>query len=286
MHAADVLTGSRSWSCEASCAHAWLRSLPSASVDVFITSPPYEAARTYGIGHKLRGQSWVDWMRPIVVEAARVCRGLVVVNMAGQVRDHRYSCAVEFLVSDLVRLDGLAVGPSPYAWVRNGIAGSGGPHYHRRNWEPVYAFARPEALPLPWSENTAMGDPPKWGPGGEMSHRLSNGKRKNAYGVSSGGARNRRCEGSGERITKKMSVRCPHMGGKVDHQDYAPPVIANPGNVIKTGNGVVGDMFTGSGTTAHAAVMHGRRFVGCDLRQSQVELTTRRMASVSLAMFK
>ena len=25
---------------------------------------------------------------------------------------------------------------------------------------------------LPWSDNTACGHPPKWAPGGEMSHRL------------------------------------------------------------------------------------------------------------------
>lgn len=45
-------------------------------------------------------------------------------------------------------------------------------------------------------------------------------------------------------------------------------------------DGVVLDPFAGSGTTCHAAFIHGRRFVGCDLRESQVELLGRRMASV------
>jgi hypothetical protein len=35
---------------------------------------------------------------------------------------------------------------------------------------------------LPFSDNTACGHPPKWGPGGEMSHRLSDGKRVNQWG--------------------------------------------------------------------------------------------------------
>lgn len=39
--------------------------------------------------------------------------------------------------------------------------------------------------------------------------------------------------------------------------------------------------FSGSGTTCHAAIEHGRRFVGCDLRASQVELCRRRLASVT-----
>ena len=39
----------------------WTRQQPDNSVDMVIGSPPYEAARTYGIDFKLRGQDWVDW---------------------------------------------------------------------------------------------------------------------------------------------------------------------------------------------------------------------------------
>lgn len=35
-----------------------------------------------------------------------------------------------------------------------------------------------------------------------------------------------------------------------------------------------------AGTVAHAAVIHGRRFIGCDVRQSQVELAQRRIDDV------
>ena len=50
-------------------------------------------------------------------------------------------------------------------------------------------------------------------------------------------------------------------------------------------SGVVLDCFSGSGTTCHAAVMHGRRFVGADVRESQVELCRRRMAGVTPTLF-
>jgi len=56
-------------------------------------------------------------------------------------------------------------------------------------------------------------------------------------------------------------------------QSFAPP------------GGTVCDPFAGSGTTAHAAYEHGRRFVGCDLRQSQVDLTLRRLATVTPSAF-
>lgn len=34
------------------------------TVDLVMCSPPYEAARTYGINFALKGQAWVDWAVP------------------------------------------------------------------------------------------------------------------------------------------------------------------------------------------------------------------------------
>ena len=272
----------------------WLKSLPDDAVRLSLTSPPYEAQRQYGVGFKLKGQAWVDWMRPIVVEACRVTRGLVVVNAAGPVKDGSYSPSMEWLVADLTRLDGVVCGPAPYAWARSGIPGSGSTRYHRRDWEPLYAFARPDVLPLEWTDNTAFGHPPKFGPGGEMSYRTANGDRVNA--------------------AKPSKRKKRYADGSVRVQNYVPPALANSGNVIRTGNGIsttghdlaheneapmalvvaerfvrwfcppdecVLDMFCGSSTTGHAALIHGRRFLGNDLRQSQVDLSRRRLDQVS-----
>lgn len=100
--------------------------------------------------------------------------------------------------------------------------------------------------------------------------------------------------------------------------EYLPPVLANPGTLIScnVGGGAMGskyahineapfpetlverfvlsfclpggvtlDPFAGSGTTLAKAVKHARRAIGCDVRQSQVDLTTRRMAGVTPEMF-
>jgi DNA modification methylase len=314
----EVLAGSAGWSCEPSEAMAFLWSLPDGCCSLTLFSPPYEDARTYGIGFKLRGQAWVDWLRPIVVECCRVTSGLVAVNMAGKVRKHRYSGVVELLVADLLRGDGLVCGPSPYTWVRPGIAGSGNRYsgYHRRDWEPVYCFARPERLPLKWHNQTAFGHPPKYGPGGEMSYRQTDGTRVNQWGRHPGGGKSRKANGdkqTGDRPSHGFTITRPREGMHAQTQPYKPPAVANPGNVIRTNSGgnqmghplaheneapmnlavaerfvcwyappdsIVLDPFAGSGTTAHAAVMHGRRFIGCDLRESQCELVARRMATV------
>ena len=285
----------------------FLRGLPDGHARLTVTSPPYEAQRTYGLGFKLRGQAWVDWMRPVVVEACRVTAGLVVVNAAGPVKDGSYSPSMEWLVADLTRLDGIVCGPAPYAWWKIcGTPGSGAKIQQRRDWEPLYAFARPNVLPLAWSDNTAFGHAPKWGAGGEFSTRGADGGRTNA--------------------TRAMTPR-DSDGTRREHH-YAPPDVSNPGNVIRAeaegvpcggsvvearvGGGHLGhelahdseapmplavaerfvrwfcppgetviDPFAGSGTTGHAAILHGRKFLGNDIRQSQTDLARRRLEQVS-----
>jgi hypothetical protein len=122
---------------------------------------------------------------------------------------------------------------------------------------------------LPWSDNTAMGHVPKWAPGGEMSNRMANGARVNQWGHSIesgatvteangsirskgkrpshrdqwGGTGNetsgdgRNANGTRKTRTGRKILTVPRGGnGKVaadgqhaNEQDYAEPVLANPG---------------------------------------------------------
>lgn len=318
---------------------ALMQAMPTGFVRLVLTSPPYEDARLYKpLEFRARGQDWVDFMLPRVVEACRVCDGLVLVNMAGKVRDFKYSPVVEWLVTDLTRHHGIVCGPAPYVFHRVGIPGSGGPHYHRRDWEPVYAFARPECLPLKWSDNTAMGHIPKWGPGGEMSYRQSDGSRRNKWGKSpkqitnpvgprmkNGERECRQRPGDGEATPIRLGTGQNLKGGC-----GTIPAIANPGNEIQerytaeqvadlisergdilhliVGGNVMGDEnchdneapfpeslaeffvrsycpedgitldpFSGSGTVAKVAQRWGRKYIGIDVRESQVALAEKRL---------
>lgn len=212
----------------------WLQMLADRACSLVVTSPPYEHARTYGVGCKRRGQDWVDWMAPIVVECCRVTDGLVCVNMAATVRDFRYSPAVEWLVADLTRNCWIVCGPSPYCYFRRGTPGSGSDHYHKRDWEPVYCFALPDRLPLKWSDNTATGHTPKWAPGGEMSNRLTSGQRCNQWGARSTGTERKQ---DGTRGPKRKPSHRMHtkrgLDGEMMDQGYVVPVKANSGNVIQ-----------------------------------------------------
>lgn len=261
-----------------------MRTMPDDSVDLVFTSPPYEAARTYGIGFNLKGQDWVDWSVERYKECDRICRGLVAWVVEGQTRKFRWSATPALLMADLHR-SGIKLRKPP-AFARVGIPGSGGPDFLRNDWEFIVCSSNGK---LPWSNNTACGSPPKWAPGGTPSHRMANGRR-----------------------VHKLHTKSDPEGKR--SQGYNPPAIANPGNVIKCdvgggrmgsehahGNeapfpeklaemfvlsfcppeGTVLDCFSGSGTTMAVAAKHGRNSIGIDIRESQAELAGRRLHSIT-----
>lgn len=245
-----------------------LRAMPSSCVDLVFCSPPYEAARTYGIDFSLRGQEWVDWCVERFMECCRVCRGLVAWVVEGQTRKYKWSAAPALMLADLHRR-GVNLRKPPI-FSRVGIPGSGGPDWLRNDWEWIVCATPPGKLA--WSDNTAMGHPPKWAPGGEMSNRLSDGSRRNQWGGSStnGGSTNER-DANGRRSGKPRpshvlsvmrqnatepkplaylngemppgaKLHTKNDGDGMRVQCYTPPVKANPGNIIRAivGGGVMG----------------------------------------------
>ncbi len=280
------------------------------SVDLVITSPPYENARTYGIEFKLKGQEWVDWAFERFIECVRISRGAVAWVVEGKTEKFRWSATPALLMADLHRA-GIKLRKPP-AFYRVGIPGSGGPDWFRNDYEFIICASKGK---LPWSDNTACGHPPKWAPGGEMSHRISSGSRVNQWGGSSkstGGERGKygvlkhaKPKPSHKFTTKRRLERSNEKGSA-----KCVPVLANPGNVIKCNvgggamgsplaheneapfpellaerfiksfcppSGIVFDPFCGSGTSLAVAYKKTRHWFGIDIRQSQVDLTKKRI---------
>lgn len=302
----------------------WAGTLPNNSLDLVITSPPYEDARTYGIGFARKGEEWVKWMVDVVTALSPKCRGPIFINCEGRTRRFRYSSAPFLLAADLHRA-GFHL-RKPLVFHRVGVPGSGGraeqhkaaggsADWFRNDWEPILVVCRPGKLP--WADVLKLGNRPKHPPGGAVSNRLTDGTRAN--------------EGPRE---KKMRRR----KGDREAQGYNAPEIANPGNLLPQRytaaevsellrqesdvitctvggghmghsaahdneapfpcdlveplvlsfcppGGTVGDPFFGSGTVAQVCHENGRRFVGCDLRASQAELARKRLKTVQPKLF-
>lgn len=268
-----------------------MRGMRAQSVDLIITSPPYEDARTYGIGFSLREEAWVRWAADRFMECLRVSRGIVAWVLEGKTERYEWSATPILLMAEIRRRG--AVLRKPMVYARVGIPGSGGPDYFRNDHEYVIV-ATARRGKLRWSDNTACGHPPKWGPGGEMSHRLGNGARVNQWGKTGGprGMGNKDKHGNVERAVRpshvtvrlgtgqnlKGSIASPlwrMARGKSPTGEQNPdrtvpaPKIANPGNVIQEGSdiirvnvggGVMGDRFAHENEAPFSEVI-AERFV-------------------------
>jgi DNA methylase len=218
--------------------------LATGSVDLVFGSPPYLDSRLYledgvdlGIARNCR--EWVDWMMDVSREAVRVSRGAVLWVVSGNTRDRNYRPGPEGLIWKWFESGGCQ--ECPCYWHRVGISGSGGDQWFRKDVEYVVAFKRDPKLP--WSDNTACGHPPKWAPGGEMSHRNKDGDRRNKWGMYETSVMGRSADGVHKSITnpsravvskavgKSINVSGERrMAGEV--QNYIPPALANPGNYL------------------------------------------------------
>ena len=223
------------------------------SVDLVVGSPPYVDARLYledgrdlGIARGI--EAWITWMLGVTAECLRVSRGPVVWVAAGKTKDRNYWPVCEGLMYRWWQAGGHAY--RPVYWHRVGIPGSGGDQWFRADIEYCMCFKRPGKLA--WTDNTAMGHPPKWAPGGAMSNRMGDGKRVNAHGVRMDGVRIGARRKSGKKYTEEHPAGNAPTGRKVisrfrpgmhnQDQDYAQPAIANPGNLLHTvvGGGAMG----------------------------------------------
>lgn len=272
-----------------------MRGMPNDSVDLVFTSPPYEAARTYGIGFGMRGQQWVDWSIERFVECLRVCRGLVAWVVEGQTKNFDYTATPFLLVADLKRR-GIKLRKPPI-YQRVGIPGSGGPDWFRNDYELIVCATRNGRLP--WSDNTACGQPPKWPAGGNPSHRNKNGDRCNADLSIDGRKYKPRLQREGH--TRRVRTYCPpeksnpgnvvrchggggHLGSKLAHENEAPFPEQLAERFIRSfcpPGGIVFDPFCGSGTTLAVAKKWSRNYFGVDVRASQIELSQRRLLEVA-----
>ena len=269
-----------------------MKDWPDNSVDLVFCSPPYEDARTYGIEFRLKGQDWVDWAIPRFLECVRICKGVVAWVVEGKTKRFRWSATPALLMADLHR-SGISLRKPPI-FQRIGIPGSGGPDWLRNDYESIICASKGK---LPWSENTAMGHPPKCPRvGGAMSYRTQDGVRRNkktGIRLLRKASRNRKADGTREERTyfvPKVSnpgnvIDCGvmgggHIGNKLAHENEAPFPERLAEFFIKSfcpPAGIVVDCFSGSGTTADQAERFGRKWIVIDIRHSQCDLTTKRL---------
>ena len=264
--------------------------LPSRSVDLVFGSPPYEDRRTYDIDFDKKGDDWVRWTADRFVECCRVSCGLVCFVVDGKTRNYQYSMAPERLMVELAGR-GISIRRPAY-YMRWGVPGSGGSDYLKNRLETV-VVGQLLSGKLAWADPTACGWEPRLPEGGALSNRARDGRRVSDWTDRSrrrNGSRRSQAYAHPSRANPGNVVDCGaagggNMGHNLAHENEAPYPVKLAEFFVRSfcsPDGLVLDPFGGSGTTAHAALLHGRRAISVDVRASQSALTTKRLKSIEI----
>lgn len=238
--------------------------------DLIVGSPPYAGKeRRYG-KFDSSVPTWTSWMENVThrLMCRFQCPIVWVVN--GPVKKSRYDPAVERLMVGLHDL-GYHL-ERPVIWHKN-------PPPNRKDWfvnawEYILCVKPPGSVPtFNWE---AIATPPKYTSGGRFRQRTATGERKLGGEYPKGKL-------TRPRDVWYIPVGGGQMGSKLAHENEAPYPEALASRIISVlthkGHTVL-DPFCGSGTTLAAAMKLGRHAIGWDNRQSQVELTQRRITEV------
>ena len=243
------------------------------SVDLVVTSPPYDNLRTYN-------GAAVDWgfdkFKAVANELARVLKdgGVMVWNVKDQCVNGGYSCnsyrQVLYFVDTLgLKLHDTMVWEKPNPFVRGR-----GKRYHAA-YEPMFVFSK--------------GEPKTFNP--IMRECKNGGKEYDAAYVSNmgkGRVEHKHVVISKECIdfnvwsiptaTSEETTYTLKDGRKIKHTAVFPKELAARHIRTWTNEGdVVLDPFMGSGTTGIAAVELGRSFIGCELNEDYYTMASERI---------
>ena len=245
-----------------------MRTLPSESIDLVVTSPPYDDLRTYG------GHSWdfygVAWNLKRLLKPG----GVIVWVVSDQTVDGSEtgtSCA------QAEHFRGIGLKQHDTMIYQKAGGGAVGSHLaYWQYWEYMFVFSkgRPKSV-----------------------SRIADRTNKSAGHLNSGSGQKK--EKVGTRLqrspmrTQPCGVRTNiwvyghgnRHGDVTDHPAPFPEKLArdhimswsNPGDVVL-------DPFSGSGTTAKMAREAGRRFIGIEVNPEYVEISRKRLAQQALPM--
>ena len=249
-----------------------IASLPDASVDCVVTSPPYAEQRksTYGGIPEADYPAWtVGWMEPL--KRVLKPRGSVIINIRPHVKGGAIS---DYTLRMRLALRGAGwTEVEELVWFKKG----GGPpvgHVERprRSWESLHWFGLSGDV---WCDTRGNGVPSD-AIGGLRTGRAARIGWDHLHGAQNGVS-------SG--ISRSLDVASIPQGGHgqaddVDHPaPYPPKIAAWCIRLVCPPGGTVLDPFSGSGSTGVAAIQEGRRYVGIDVMEEYAAMSARRVAN-------
>lgn len=257
------------------CLNVLSESLPDASVDLIVTSPPYADQRknTYG---GISPDKYVEWFLPISAELKRVLKptGSFILNIKERVVNGERSTYVMELVLAMRKQGWLWT--EEYIWHKKNTAPGKWPNRFRDLWEHLFHFNKQKKFKM--NQDAVMVRTGDWAKT-RLKNLSATDKRRDESRVQSGFGKNI-SNWIGREWAYPSNVL--HMATECSNKNHSATFPVDlPAWFIKlfTDEGdIVLDPFIGSGTTAAAAKKLNRRYIGiesvekyCDFANARLE---------------
>lgn len=237
-----------------------MRDIPNDSIDLTVTSPPYDNLRTYN------GFSW-DF-EATAKELYRVTKqGGVVVWVVNDATIKGNETGTSFKQALFFKECGFNLHDT-MIWVKDGGGAIGSNKCYTQNFEYMFVFSK----------------------GTPNTTNLIYDKPNSSFGVDKSGIGRRRVDGTKKVEKRKKSSEfsrrnnwwyiAPQKGN--EHPAVFPEKLAKDHIISWSNEGdVVLDPFMGSGTTAKMALLNNRKYIGFELSKEYCEIAEKRLREAS-----
>lgn len=255
------------------CSEA-LKTLPDASVDLVVTSPPYADQRSSTYGGTPADQ-YVDWFLPIADELYRVLKptGSFVLNIKERVvNGERHTYVLELIIA--MRGRGW-LWTEEYVWHKRNCYPGKWPNRFRDAWERCLHFTKDKKFAMYQDEvRVPMGD---WAKTRLKNLSETDLKRDDSRVQSGFGKKIANWLGRDMAYPTNVVHFATECGNKshsaafpVELPSWFIRLFTQPGDVVL-------DPFLGSGTTAVASVLLGRCYIGIEMNPDYVQIAEGRI---------
>lgn len=249
-----------------------LRQMPANSVDLIVTSPPYADSRkkTYG---GISPDRYVEWFLPISAELLRVLspKGTFILNIKERtVKGERHTYVIELILE--MRKQGW-LWTEEYVWHKKSCHPGKWPNRFRDAWERCLQFNKQRVFSM--YQDAVMVPTGDWAKS-RLKNLSETDKRRDNSRVNSGFGKN---VSNWLNRTMVYPSNVIHMASETSNRGHSAAFpLTLPHWFIrlfsKEGD-VVLDPFLGSGTTAVAAQLLDRHYIGIELLPEYIDVAQR-----------
>jgi DNA modification methylase len=246
-----------------------MKTLPSDSINLWITSPPYAKQRDY---NGFEAGEYSDFLLPIMMEAKRTMKetGSLVVNIKEHCEDGARSLYVYKWVIDMVEKLGFTL-VDEFIWNKTNPFPTGAKSRLKDGFERIYHFTKSKGHKF-FPDEVLVKSESKW---------LDSEKRrknKGSHDVNNGSGMGMSKRISSDMVRPSNVITGTSSNENIDHPAVFPSYLPDFFINLMTERGdSVGDMFSGSGTTAISALTSGRTFTGFELDEDYYKAACERI---------